>query len=245
MIESAAADRGGAASRELRAAVTQAVDRILRATGEIPCRIEWRKRIKMTGNSGNSRQPREGAVHGRMRSTGESWRRHRPILKFVAATLSSLVLFFLVLRTDWFGHSVGEPYTRFVAATSRLFLRLIGVQAFGSGSVVSSPEFTVNIMNVCNGLEATAIYFATVLGFPASWKDKLIGCALGYPVIYLINILRIAALFLIGYKVPHVFETVHYYYAQAFVILATVGVWLVWVSKYSVYGSKSRNRPAD
>lgn len=199
----------------------------------------------MTGNRGNAGAPRDGAAPVRVRSSVEGRKGGRPIPRFVCATLGFLVLFFLIIRTDWFGDTIGEPYTRFVAAASRLFLRLIGVQAHGSGCVIASPEFTVSILNVCNGLEATAIFFATVLAFPASWKNKLIGLAIGYPVIYLINILRIAALFLIGYKVPRVFETVHYYYAQAFVILATVGVWLVWVSKYSAYGPKSRNRSAD
>jgi exosortase H (IPTLxxWG-CTERM-specific) len=144
---------------------------------------------------------------------------------------------------DFVQRSFSEPYTRFVAASSRLFLNLIGVEAHGAGSIITSPRFTVNILYVCNGIEATAIFFATILGFPAPWKNKLLGLALGYPLIYLINILRIAALFIIGYKMPQIFETVHYYYAQAFVILATVCVWLLWVSKYSAYGSKSSDNP--
>lgn len=185
-----------------------------------------------------SRQPRSAFSRGFLR---ENW----PIVQFVLITIISLVLFFLLLRIKWVQHTFIEPYTHFVAAASRLFLRLIGVDASGSGSVITSPDFTVNILYVCNGLEATAIFFATVLGFPSRWKNKLIGLALGYPIIYLINILRIVALFLIGYKVPQIFETVHYYYAQAFVILATVCVWLVWVTKYSTYGTKSRNQAAD
>lgn len=172
---------------------------------------------------------------------GGNW----PIIKFVLITLLSLVLFFLLLRLEWVQHSFSEPYTRFVALSSRLLLRLIGVNASGTGTIIASPDFSVNILYVCNGLEATAIFFATVLGFPSRWKNKLIGLALGYPVIFIINLLRIAALFLIGYKIPQIFETVHYYYAQAFVILATVGVWLVWVTKYSDYGTKSRTTSAD
>lgn len=185
--------------------------------------------------------PQKSRPGSSRRFLSENW----PIVRFVLVTIVSLVLFFLVLRLAWVQRSFSEPYTYFVAASSRLFLRLIGVSASGSGTVITSPDFTVNILYVCNGLEATAIFFATVLGFPSRWKNKLIGLALGYPVIFLINILRIAALFLIGYKIPHIFETVHYYYAQAFVILATVCVWLIWVTRYSAYGTKNRNQPAD
>jgi exosortase/archaeosortase family protein len=64
-------------------------------------------------------------------------------------------------------------------------------------------------------------------------------------VIFLINILRIMVLFILGFKMPDVFEAVHYYYAQAFVIIATVGVWLFWVTTYSNYGSKTRRSVSD
>ena len=132
-----------------------------------------------------------------------------------------------------------------MALSSRAFLRLIGIDAGGSGSIIVSPEFSVSIKNVCNGLEVTAIFFATILGFPASWKSKLLGLAIGYPVIYAINIVRIVVLFILGFKMPQVFETAHYYYAQAFVIIATVCVWLVWVSLYSQYGTKTSHRLSD
>jgi exosortase/archaeosortase family protein len=61
-------------------------------------------------------------------------------------------------------------------------------------------------------------------------------------LIFLVNIVRIVVLFLLGFKVPNIFDAVHYYYAQAFVIIATVSVWLLWVVIYSDYGSKAHPR---
>jgi exosortase H (IPTLxxWG-CTERM-specific) len=168
-----------------------------------------------------------------------------PIVRFIVITIVSLVLFFWLLKTKFFEANIATPYTNFVAASGRFALRVLGIQARGEGTLITSPEFTVNIMHVCNGLEVTAIFFATVLGFPARWRNKLLGLAIGYPVIYLINIVRIVVLFILGFKMPDIFETVHYYYAQAFVILATVGVWLIWVSLYSAYGTKSAHRISD
>ncbi len=168
-----------------------------------------------------------------------------PIVRFIVITIVSLVLFFWLLKTKYFEANIAAPYTDFVAASGRFALRILGIQARGEGSLITSPEFTVNIMNVCNGLEVTAIFFATVLGFPAKWRNKILGLAIGYPIIYLINIIRIVVLFILGFKMPDIFETVHYYYAQAFVILATVGVWLIWVSLYSAYGTKNAHRISD
>ncbi len=161
-----------------------------------------------------------------------------PIIRFMVITIVSLIAFFVLLSFNWVEVHFSTPYTNFVAAASRLFLRLLGIEARGNGCLITSPRFTVNLLNVCNGIEATAIFFATILGFPATWKNKLAGLALGYPVIFLVNIIRIAALFIIGFKIPGIFDSVHYYYAQAVVILVTIGVWLFWVSRYSIYGSK-------
>ncbi|NIO00868.1 MAG: exosortase H [Candidatus Latescibacteria bacterium] len=190
----------------------------------------------------NSREKKEAPSRRAKRSFNVLFKEYYPIARFILTTIVSLVLFFWLLRVKYFEDQFVAPYTEFVAASSRFFLRLLGIQATGSGSLIASPEFTVNIMYVCNGLEVTAIFFATTLGFPARWRNKLIGLAIGYPVIYLINIFRIVVLFILGFKMPGIFETAHYYYAQAFVIIATVGVWLIWVSLYSAYGSKSSHR---
>jgi exosortase H (IPTLxxWG-CTERM-specific) len=168
-----------------------------------------------------------------------------PIVRFVLVTFVALVALFYILHLKWVIQYAVDPYTHFVTSFSRVCLRLVGVEAGGTGNTILSPQFSVSIKNICNGLEVTAIFFATILGFPASWKSKLLGLCVGYPVIFLINILRIMVLFILGFKVPHVFEAAHYYYAQAFVIIATVGVWLFWVSTYSAYGSKTHHSFSD
>jgi exosortase H (IPTLxxWG-CTERM-specific) len=172
---------------------------------------------------------------------GAILRRNAPVIRFVAVTAVLLVALYALSHIRWVERNFIEPYTHFVAACSRFCLRLIGVDAGGRGETIVSPQFSVSIKNVCNGLEVTAIFLAVTIGFPATWKHRLYGLLGGYPVIFLVNIIRIVALFLIGFKVPEVFEAVHFYYAQAFVIIVTVGIWLAWVTTYSAYGSKSRH----
>jgi exosortase H (IPTLxxWG-CTERM-specific) len=168
-----------------------------------------------------------------------------PIIRFVVTTAVALVVLYMLLHQRWVETHFVDPYTSFVAICSRACLRLIGIDAGGSGYTIVSPEFSVAIKNVCNGLEVTAIFLAVTLAFPATWKNKLLGLLIGYPVIFLINLVRIVVLFVLGFKVPDVFEAAHYYYAQAFVIIATVGVWLLWVATLSNYGSKTRHRLSD
>jgi exosortase H (IPTLxxWG-CTERM-specific) len=185
--------------------------------------------------------PSDGpATVGRQRAGGRV-----PIVRFVLITTVALVGFFYLFQQPTVVRYVVDPYTEFVAAFARACLRLFGVEAGGQGSIISSPEFSVSIKNVCNGLEVTAIFLATVLGFPSSARAKLLGLALGYPVIFLINIARIMVLFVLGFKIPEIFDAVHYYYAQAFVIIATVAVWLLWVTLLSNYGAQAHRRVPD
>jgi len=164
------------------------------------------------------------------------------IIRFIAVTVLLLGVLYVILKVPWVERHFVGPYTYFVARCSRICLGLIGVRTTGSGGMIVSPEFSVTIKNVCNGLEVMAIFFATTVGFPATVKSKLFGLLLGLPAIFSINIVRVIVLFVIGSRNPKVFDDVHFYYAQALVIIATVALWLLWVSTFSVYGTKTRPR---
>jgi exosortase H (IPTLxxWG-CTERM-specific) len=169
-------------------------------------------------------------------------RTHLPVIRFVLTTVLLMVVLYVVLKVPWVERHFVAPYTQFVAVCSRICLGLIGVETSGSGGLIVSPEFSVTIKNVCNGLEVMAIFFATTIGFPSTIKGKLFGLLLGFPVIFLINTVRVVVLFILGSRNPQVFDDVHFYYAQALVIIATVAVWLLWVTTLSNYGSKTRPR---
>lgn len=190
-----------------------------------------------------NRQRDSGSVRpgrGRASLSGPG-RRLGPAARFVLVALACLAAFFLIGRLDVVERNFTAPYLRFIAGCSRWVLRLFGVDAEGPGTLIDSPVFSVNIVDLCSGLGVTAIFFAAVLGFPATWRSRILGLAAGVPVIFLINLTRIVVLFVIGEYYPGLFEDVHHYYAQAFVMFATVAAWLTWVSLYSAYGSKSRH----
>jgi exosortase H (IPTLxxWG-CTERM-specific) len=176
-------------------------------------------------------------------TSGDAGRRQPgfwPGVRFSATVLGLLVLFFLATRSPWVDREVVVPYTAFVTKSAALLLRTIGVDVSNHGNVIASQTFSVSILPVCNGLEVTAIYVAAVLAFPAASVAKAIGFLGGLAVIYLINLIRIAALFQIGARYHVAFEQVHYYYAQAFVIIVTVCIWLLWVSLFTDYGRTNR-----
>ena len=91
----------------------------------------------------------------------------------------------------------------------------------------------MNIRNGCNGVEAMLIFLAAVLAFPASWKARLAGLALGFVAIQAINLVRVVALFLTGDYFPKLFDTSHTVIWQTVVILFGVLLWIFWANRFT------------
>jgi exosortase/archaeosortase family protein len=74
-----------------------------------------------------------------------------------------------------------------------------------------------------------AIYAAAVLAFATSWRKRLLGVALGLPLIFAFNLLRIGMLLFVGRHSRAFFEFAHLYFWQATLVLGITALWLVWV----------------
>jgi exosortase H (IPTLxxWG-CTERM-specific) len=99
------------------------------------------------------------------------------------------------------------------------------------GKVLQSASngFAVSIEAGCNGVEATIVLVAAILAFPAPWKRKLVGLAIGVVAVQGLNIVRVISLFYLGQWNFNVFEWAHLYVWQALIMLDVLIVWLLWV----------------
>ncbi len=97
-------------------------------------------------------------------------------------------------------------------------------------------RFAFVVVSECGAIEVMAIFIAAVLAFPAGWVRKLIGLALGLPVMYLVNVFRLTCLAIIGALDAggQWFNFSHYYLWQSIYIVFVVAVWLLWV-EFVVY----------
>ena len=141
---------------------------------------------------------------------------------------------FTLLSFNWVNDQVVEPFTAGVAKVSGATLRLLGQDVTLDGTVIRSPRFAVNIENGCNGVETMLIFMAAVLAFPASWRSRLAGLALGLVAIQGINLVRVVALFLTGAYFPGFFDASHTVLWQTLVILSGVLLWLLWASRFAL-----------
>ena len=152
------------------------------------------------------------------------------LLKFGAL----LVVFFLAVAPKPMNDLLVEPFTSVVARAGGLAARLFGEPTVMLGTTISSPRFSVNIRNGCNGLETIFIFAAAVLAFPAPWKARLLGLAGGFVAIQLVNLVRIVSLFYIGIHYPRLFEESHTVRWQSGVILSGVVFWIIWADRFAL-----------
>ena len=124
-----------------------------------------------------------------------------------------------------------EPWTDAVARVSAGAVTLFDPQVVAHGKVLESGRngFAVSIEAGCNGIEASLILIAAMLAFPAPWKHRLAGIAIGLVAVQALNVVRVVSLFYLGQWSPRAFEWAHLYVWQALIMLDALIVWLLWI----------------
>jgi archaeosortase B (VPXXXP-CTERM-specific) len=159
------------------------------------------------------------------------WKRNRrliaPVLIFFVTVGIFIYLYYRLIDS--------EPFHSFMAVTADVTafsLNLMGRGVVVKDTVVSSPQFAYQIVDLCTAVMPMLIYTAAILAFPSKVKEKIFGLLLGWIGIFIVNQVRLVSLFFIGVYAPGVFETAHLLVWQSLMILLAIGLWLIWVYKY-------------
>ena len=123
------------------------------------------------------------------------------------------------------------PFTEGIAAVSAWLVKLFDPGAVSEGIVLRDLDsgFAVAIQAGCNGVEATIVLVAAMVAFPSPWKMKLIGIAVGFVAIQVMNLARIITLFYLGQWNETAFQWAHLYIWQALIMLDVLVVFLIWL----------------
>lgn len=159
------------------------------------------------------------------------WQRHRRELTFLILFAVLLGGSFTLVSVNWVNDHVIEPFTGGIARVSGATLDLLGQDVRMQGTIIRGRRFAVNIRNGCNGVEAMLIFLAAVLAFPAPWRARLVGLAIGVVAIQAVNLVRVVALFLTGAYFPSWFDASHTVIWQTIVILFSVLLWILWANR--------------
>jgi exosortase H (IPTLxxWG-CTERM-specific) len=160
---------------------------------------------------------------------------NRAVLRFLGLfALIFAVLYFLFGIAPGVRLGLIKPYTELLAKAVAAITNLFGAGATAVGTEVQSPRHSISIAMGCDGVEASSLFLAGVLAFPTSWRARLIGFALGVPLIHAINLARLVGLYYAGVYLPSVAEQLHVYVAQTVVILLSTAILIFWLERFAV-----------
>lgn len=157
---------------------------------------------------------------------------NKPVLKSLArlyVAFGAILLFFVIaFSTEAIHHAVVVPFTSLVAAASGVVMNLFGAGARVFGNHLSTARYSINVVDGCNGIYATAILISGVIAYPSKLIHKAWGIVLGFLAVFILNLGRVISLFYLGQYYPDIFEEAHIYVWQPIIILWAIFVWDFW-----------------
>jgi exosortase H (IPTLxxWG-CTERM-specific) len=158
-------------------------------------------------------------------------REKKPVFYFCMVFCAVLMTISILLRLDFFQTHLLTPHLKQIAVLCSTAIHTLGTSCDVSDTSILSDKFSINIVPGCDSIYPTALLWAALIAYPATWKSKLLGMAGGTVVLFIINILRVLSMFYVGRAFPSLFEFVHVYAWQALFILLTLALWLLWAVK--------------
>lgn len=128
------------------------------------------------------------------------------------------------------------------ARAAHLLLGSLGVPVALDGTTLSHPGgFACEVYFRCSGILPVAGLAFAIWASPGTARRRIAGIALGTPLLLMLNLTRIAHVFVVGATRPELFDLVHGVAWEAATVAAVIGCWGVWlrVSGYPARSSTS------
>src|SRR5271169_1335716 len=130
--------------------------------------------------------------------------------------------------------SVTDQLNENTAWTLGLVLNALGIPVSTAKDIVSDSGLAFKVIPECTTLFMVGLFLCFIAFYPASVRQKARGLMMGIPVLYLGNLVRLAATFIVTRHDRKLFEVVHVYLGQVFTIFMVVLTcirWMKWVDK--------------
>ena len=126
-----------------------------------------------------------------------------------------------------------------IADASAWLLRAGGIPATSDGPL--SPNALLRVGGVptvivgvqCDGLALYVLFAGFILAYPGNWRAKLWFVPAGVAAIYIVNLIRVAALALNHHYSPGTMQFNHHYTFTILVYAFIFWLWTVWVRRFA------------
>lgn len=152
-----------------------------------------------------------------------------PVFRFTALFILFVILYYAITSMHWFAGVVFPANLRVNAAVSGWMLGALGETVQVDGNTINSAIGSLNIKRGCDALEPAALFVAAVLAFPAAWRARALGVAIGVPLLLIFNLARIVSLYYVLKWAPTWFEAAHVDIWQPLFIFFAMLLWILWI----------------
>lgn len=128
----------------------------------------------------------------------------------------------------WF--DIEKGHVSFTMLFGSALIDWIGIPNTSHGIYLELPTNTLAIVFGCNGLESIIIFVSGVMAYPGvRWSDRIYWLSIGYLLLFVINVFRIALLALVIERYNSWFDLMHTYITQSVMIFLAflIFIWFV------------------
>lgn len=159
---------------------------------------------------------------------------NRSIFRFAALFFLFLLGFSVLSVATALQNQLGRLEDGIAAAATAMATAAGSEAVVVDGNFISVRGMMLHINHECTGVFVLFVLVSFVLAYPASWRAKAAGVAVGVTVLSFINVVRIATLVRLVEFYPGAFEYFHEYVWQgAFLMLVTLYsiAWVEWTRR--------------
>jgi exosortase/archaeosortase family protein len=153
------------------------------------------------------------------------------VLRFVAQFVALVVLFYVVTDAPWYEDGLLPVVMTQQAAASAWILQWLDVAVQTDGVHLRGDGLALEIAEGCDAFESMALHASACLAYSAPWLHKARAIVVGGVILFVVNILRIAALFAVGLWANDWFHVAHTEIMPGVIILVAFLLFFDWVRR--------------
>ncbi|HSD08855.1 exosortase family protein XrtF [Flavobacterium sp.] len=169
---------------------------------------------------------------------------YKPFLVFLASFFGCYILLTLLYqlylsgfennKVDSITYLVGQN-TESVISWFYQSIRVLDSENEPFLKVFFQGIYVVRIVEGCNAISVIILFISFIVAFSGTLKNTLLFIVVGSLLIYILNILRIAALVVLIFNFPAQSHILHDILFPAIIYGLVFVLWIIWVNKFSKY----------
>lgn len=140
----------------------------------------------------------------------------------------------VVIALGWFTNiepgrrAIAAPITRASVWATTALLNAAGAEVRADDTYLRGPNAVLDVKDGCNGVIAMILFLGAVVAHAAPPLMKLLGLAIGIPLIGIVNLVRLVTLYGVAVLAPARLEFFHVFFWQTLIIIFVAVLWYIW-----------------